>query len=446
MNDARILVVDDESNIRELLDEILSEEGYDVTTAADAENARAARKERTYDLTLLDIWMPDTDGISLLKEWAEGGSLGPVVIMSGHGTVDTAVEATRLGALDFIEKPISLTKLLRTVEKALAPRRGRESRRSLVLPLAAPVGKSAAITELRDQVERIAGHDTAVLFTGEPGSGRERFARYFASRGTRSRNPFIKVVGAGVGHEEFRRILLGENGEPGALAKARGGVLYVRGLSETPLDAQRALVEIIVRDGDPPGGAAADQSFDVQILAGAQPGTEHRESVCEELLARLNAVTVNVPPLREHAEDVPELLRYHVDVLVDTENVPFRRFGVAAQNRLRNYPWPGNVRELRNVVKRLLILGGSEEISLQEVEAELQSKTSGDEPLIEQDLLAMPLREARKRFERAYLQQQLILCDGKVGKLAKRVGMERTHLYRMLRSLDIDFRRMPGGD
>ena len=445
MNDARILVVDDESNIRDLLDEILSEEGYDVTTAADAENARAARKEHTYDLTLLDIWMPDTDGISLLKEWAEGGSLGPVVIMSGHGTVDTAVEATRLGALDFIEKPISLTKLLRTVEKALTPRRSRESRRSLVLPLAAPVGKSAAIAELRDQVERIAEHDTAVLFTGESGSGRERFARYFASRGTRSRSPFIKVVGAGAGHEEFRRILLGENGEPGALAKARGGVLYIRGLSETPLDAQRALVEIIVRDSDLPQGAAADQSLDVQILAGAQPGTEHTESVCEELLARLNAVMVSVPPLREHAEDVPELLRYYVDVLVDTENVPFRRFGVAAQNRLRNYPWPGNVRELRNVVKRLLILGGSEEISLQEVEAELQSKTSGDdEPLIEQDLLAMPLREARKRFERAYLQQQLILCDGKVGKLAKRVGMERTHLYRMLRSLDIDFRRRPG--
>lgn len=443
MNDARILVVDDESNIRELLDEILSEEGYEVTTAADAEHARAARKERAYDLTLLDIWMPDTDGITLLKEWSEGGSLGPVVMMSGHGTVDTAVEATRLGALDFIEKPISLTKLLRTVEKALAPRRGRDSRRTLVLPVPGPVGKSALMTGLRDEVERIAGHATAVVFAGESGSGRERCARYCANRGIRSRGPFVKVVGAGLGDEECRRILLGERGEPGALEQARGGVLYIRGIDEMSSGAQRASLEVMVRASDASGTAAAEQRLDVQIVAGAKPGIENDESFCEELFTRLNPVVVRVPPLREHAEDVPELLRFYVDVLVDAENVPFRRFSIAAQNRLRNYPWPGNVRELRDIVKRLLILGGDEEISLAEVEAELHSETTGVEPLIEQDLLAMPLREARKRFERAYLQQQLILCDGKVGRLAKRVGMERTHLYRMLRSLDIDFRRRP---
>ncbi len=443
MNDARILVVDDESNIRELLDEILREEGYDVTTAADAEHARAARKERSYDLTLLDIWMPDTDGITLLKEWAEGGSLGPVVMMSGHGTVDTAVEATRLGALDFIEKPISLTKLLRTVEKALALRRGRESRRTLVMPVPRPVGKSALMTELRNEVERIAGHSTAVVFAGESGSGRERCARFLADRGIRSRGAFVKVVGAGLGDEECRRILLGESGEPGALEKARGGVLFMRGIDEMPVAAQRALLEVIVRVSDGSGATAAEQNLDVQIVAGAKPGIENDESFCEELYTRLNPVVVRVPPLREHAEDVPELLRFYVDVLVDAENVPFRRFSIAAQNRLRNYPWPGNVRELKDVVKRLLILGGGEEIGLAEVEAQLQSETTGVEPLIEQDLLAMPLREARKRFERAYLQQQLILCDGKVGRLAKRVGMERTHLYRMLRSLDIDFRRRP---
>jgi DNA-binding NtrC family response regulator len=138
---------------------------------------------------------------------------------------------------------------------------------------------------------------------------------------------------------------------------------------------------------------------------------------------------------------VPELLRYHVDLLVDAENLPFRRFSVAAQNRLRNYPWPGNVRELRNLVKRLLILGGAEEISLAEVEAQLATSPAEGEPLVKQDLLAMPLREAREHFERAYLQQQLLLCGGKVGQLAKRVGMERTHLYRKLRSLGVDFRQ-----
>jgi len=160
------------------------------------------------------------------------------------------------------------------------------------------------------------------------------------------------------------------------------------------------------------------------------------------LLSRLNVITLNIPPLREYAQDVPDLLRYYVDRLVDEERLPLRRFGVAAQNRLRNYPWPGNVRELKNLVQRLLILGGEEEIRLDEIERELASQAPTTEPLVKQDLLALPLREAREHFERAYLQQQLILCNGKVGQLAKRVGMERTHLYRKLRSLGVDFRQL----
>jgi DNA-binding NtrC family response regulator len=160
------------------------------------------------------------------------------------------------------------------------------------------------------------------------------------------------------------------------------------------------------------------------------------------LLSHLSIVVIRVPPLREYSEDVPELLRFYVDTLVDADRLPFRRFGVAAQNRLRNYPWPGNIRELKNMVSRLLILGADEEITLQEVETQLTSDSSSDEPLVKQDLLSMPLREAREHFERAYLQQQLILCGGKVGQLAKRVGMERTHLYRKLRSLGVDFRQV----
>jgi DNA-binding NtrC family response regulator len=153
-------------------------------------------------------------------------------------------------------------------------------------------------------------------------------------------------------------------------------------------------------------------------------------------------LTLRIPPLREYAEDVPELLRHYVDRLADTESLTLRRFSVAAQNRLRNYPWPGNIRELRNLVQRLLILGGSEDISLEEIEREVATQTTQSEPLVKQDLLAMPLREAREHFERAYLQQQLLLCNGKVGQLAKRVGMERTHLYRKLRSLGVDFRNL----
>ena len=186
------------------------------------------------------------------------------------------------------------------------------------------------------------------------------------------------------------------------------------------------------------------QRLAVRVVSSAQPGLELRadpEPFRRDLLAHLNLITLKVPPLRDYAEDVPDLLRHYVDRLVDEERLTFRRFGVAAQNRLRNYPWPGNMSELRNLVHRLLLLGGEEEIRLEEIERELATHLAQDEPLVKQDLLALPLREAREAFERAYLQQQLLLCNGKVGQLAKRVGMERTHLYRKLRSLGVDFRQ-----
>ena len=165
-----------------------------------------------------------------------------------------------------------------------------------------------------------------------------------------------------------------------------------------------------------------------------------------ELISNLNTLTLSVPPLREYAEDVPELLSFYVDKLIDSEGQSFRRFSVAAQNRLRNYPWPDNVRELKNLVRRLLLTKSEEEITLEELEREISSASDSDEPLVKQDLLSLPLREAREQFERAYLQQQLVLCNGKVGKLAQRVGMERTHLYRKLRSLGVDFRSVPGAE
>ncbi len=428
MTDARILVVDDESDIRELLDEILSEEGYQVTTAEDAEHARAARRSQSYDLTLLDIWMPDADGISLLKEWSESGSLGPVVMMSGHGTVDTAVEATRLGALDFIEKPLSLSKLLRTVKKALSHKRSREGRRTLVESTAAPIGKSKKIRSLREELTRVAAHDTHTLLSGEPGSGRETFARYLAARSARSNGPFVVLGGAELEDPGSQA----SSDTDSAIARAQGGILYVNALGDLSPVAQQRLLSMLDTASQPP---------DVRILGSAAPGFDHTEAFRSELLSRLNLVVIRVPPLREYAEDVPELLRYYADVLVDAEQLPFRRFTVAAQNRLRNYPWPGNLSELKNVVKRLLVLGGEEEVSLADVEAELSATSPENEPLVKQDLLALPLREAREHFERAYLQQQLILCGGKVGQLAKRVGMERTHLYRKLRSLGVDFRQ-----
>jgi len=447
MKNARVLVVDDESNIRLLLKEILSEEGYEVVTAADAAEARAARKERDFDLILLDIWMPDTDGISLLKEWSEAGGTAPVVMMSGHGTVETAVEATRLGARDFIEKPVSLAKLLRTVEKALTRKRPAEPWRTLVPPMLTPVGKSETMKTLRDQVARIAHHDTHTLFAGEPGSGREVFARYLASLSSRSGEPLVAVMGSALNDEDARTLLLGDGAEAGALEQAEGGVLFINDLSDMAASAQQLLLGILEQGGYSPTGSQTDRDLDVRILASVPAGFEQSPGdFRRELLFHLSIVVIQVPPLREYAEDVPELLRYYADVLVDSENLPFRRFSVAAQNRLRNFPWPGNIRELRNMVSRLLILGGAEEVTLEEVEAQLASRTSKDEPLVKQDLLSMPLREAREHFERAYLQQQLILCGGKVGQLAKRVGMERTHLYRKLRSLGVDFRQVTANE
>ncbi len=446
MKSPRILVVDDESNIRGLIEEILTEEGYSVTTAADASEAREARRRRDYDLTLLDIWMPDTDGISLLKEWSDEGSLGAVVMMSGHGTVDTAVEATRLGALDFIEKPVSLAKLLRTVEKALSRRRSRDMRKSMVEPILTPVGKSESMRALREQVARVARHDAHAVMVGEPGSGRQTAARFLASRSERSRDSFVAVSGADLTEVDFKRRLLGSGERPGALERASGGILFISDVSEMCEGAQQLMLSLLEqgRFGSARGGAG--EQLDVRIIASAPPGFERDEMTRQDFLARLDVVVIRVPPLREHPEDVPELLRYHADLLVDSEDLPFRRFSVAAQNRLRNYPWPGNIRELRNLVNRLLILGGPEEISLTEVESQLNAEAPEGEPLIKQDLLALPLREAREHFERAYLQQQLILCGGKVGQLAKRVGMERTHLYRKLRALGVDFRQSASDD
>ena len=446
MSSARILVVDDEADIRELVRDILSEEGYAVEAAANAAEARAACARQAPDLVLLDIWMPDTDGISLLREWQQAQSLtAPVVMMSGHGTVETAVEATRLGAIDYVEKPLSLAKLLRTVQKALDEgKRRKHAARTLVPPLIAPVGRSRLMRDLREQVKQLAPHEASVLIVGESGTGREAFARYIHTLGSRAAGPFVTVAAGALTEANAEEMLCGAAGaRTGLLEQAEGGTLFLNGLEDLSGAAQKLLLAAIESGTFLPKGGTSPLRFDARLISSAQPGFELRgpQPFRVDLLSNLNTLSLRIPPLRDYAEDVPELLRYYVDRLVDEERLAFRRFGVAAQNRLRNYPWPGNIRELKNLVHRLLIQGGPEEIRLDEIEREIAVQAPADEPLVKQDLLAMPLREAREHFERAYLTQQLQLCNGKVGQLAKRVGMERTHLYRKLRSLGVDFRQ-----
>jgi two-component system nitrogen regulation response regulator NtrX len=446
MSGSRILVVDDEADIRMLIQEILSEEGYAVTVAANGEQARSAVEADNYELVLLDIWMPDIDGITLLRQWSEAGTLKcPVVMMSGHGTVDTAVEATRLGAVDFIEKPLSLTKLLRTVERALEDDvRPRAQARAATPEMLVPVGRSRTMQTLRDHAQRLAPHDAPVMILGEPGTGREAFARYICATGPRARGPWVSAVAASLTGDAAAAQLYGTADEPGLLARAQGGVLFINDLASLGEVAQGLLYSALEQGSFSPTGETRPQPLDLRVIASAPADFEsHHDGFRQDLFSHLTVLTLRLPPLRDYAEDVPDLLRYHIDRLIDAEGLPLRRFSIAAQNRLRNYPWPGNVRQLRNLVHRLLMLGGEEEISLAEIEAELEVAAAASEPLVKQDLLAMPLREAREQFERAYLQQQLILCNGKVGQLAKRVGMERTHLYRKLRSLGVDFRQSP---
>jgi two-component system nitrogen regulation response regulator NtrX len=282
MSAGKILVVDDEADIRSLLKEILSEEGYDVDVAADAGQARASRARATPDLVLLDIWMPDTDGITLLREWSSVSSEDcPVVMMSGHGTVETAVEATRLGAFDYVEKPLSLAKLLRTVERALdAGKRKRLSGKSGVVPLLATVGKSRVTQQLRGELTRIAPHASALLLVGESGSGREALSRFVHDVGPRATRPFITLVASSVTDETAEKVLLGseEGGsvEPGLLEQAQCGTLFIQDLEDLCPRAQRVLLGVIETGGYRRVGGTVTQPFNARIISAALPGVETR--------------------------------------------------------------------------------------------------------------------------------------------------------------------------
>ncbi|MCK4951986.1 MAG: sigma-54-dependent Fis family transcriptional regulator [Gammaproteobacteria bacterium] len=449
-----ILVVDDEPDIRNLVQEILQDEGYEVSTAENGDAARKARLAHRPDLVLLDIWMPDIDGISLLKEWSEHGGLPfPVIMISGHGTVETAVEATRLGAYNYIEKPLSLAKLLLTVERALEADRLRKENVGLlqqVHVITDPIGKGSIMQEQKEQARKVASHDTWILITGEAGTGKKTFAHYIHQNSSRSDGPFVDMGVGGIAQENSEVELFGseDHGDVyyGRLEQANGGTLLLDEVADMDAETQKRLVSALVSHSFLRVGGSEPVNVNVRIIATTHKDMEQEVlsgRFREDLYYQLNVVPLHIPTLREHCEDIPELLNYYVDYYATADNLPYRRFSVAAQNRLRNHSWPGNIRELKNLVQHLLILREDEEIDVDEVEVALSSQPQRSESMvgIAAGVYDLPLREARERFEREYLVHQLQICNGSVGRLSKLVGMERTNLYRKLRSLGIDVKQ-----
>ncbi len=414
---SQILVVDDEVGIRELLSEILRDEGHQVRLAQNAGEARQIRGRLRPDLVLLDIWMPDTDGITLLKEWASTGQLTmPVVMMSGHGTIDTAVEATRIGAYAFLEKPIALQKLLSTVGTAL--RQGTLKSNAPAVP--ATIGKSRAVEQLRAQLERLRILKSSTLFVGEPGAGIEQCARLLHQ----ANSPWVAP-------EDFSIL---DAMETNLVGQAAEGILFLREVGEMTRTQQKNLLNQTLKL----------ERYNTRILSSSS--VDLAELVAKgvfdpRLYTLLAGVILRVPGLRERAEDVPELANLVLSRAIEAKEVPTRSFSTAALNALRNYHWPGNLVQLESVVKTVAQLAPLGEIGVADVTHAL-AKLDAPLPSPAHTMpLDCELREARDAFERVYFEYHLNREGGNMSRVAERVGLERTHLYRKLKQLGIKLAR-----
>ncbi|MBI3376091.1 MAG: sigma-54-dependent Fis family transcriptional regulator [Betaproteobacteria bacterium] len=410
---AQILVIDDEVGIRELLSEILTDEGHQVLLAENAQAARKLREHGRPDLVLLDIWMPDTDGISLLKEWAASGQLTmPVVMMSGHGTIETAVEATRIGAMDFLEKPIALQRLLGTVKRAL---RNQEIAGPQPLAIAA-LGRSAALAELKKRLAQVATVGTPLLLRGERGMQAELFARFLLAAGA----PFL--AGAEMLAEPPSEVL----------ARAAGGILFIPDLSQLARIEQKNLEFLLARSERNRARVVTYSPVEPRLLV-------ERHEYDPDLAARLSELTLALPPLRAFAEDIPDIASLILVQLVEARVCPARRFSTASLNGMRQHAWPGNLAELEAVVRSLALTSLDEEVQFDDFERVISAysapQTSGELQL------DRPYRDARETFEKLYFEYQLAREHGSMSRIAERTGLERTHLYRKLKALGIS----PGG-
>ncbi|XZG71935.1 sigma-54-dependent transcriptional regulator [Chitinibacteraceae bacterium HSL-7] len=423
MHSQDILIVDDEIGIRELLSEILQDEGYSVALAENAEAARTLRNQASPRLVLLDIWMPDTDGVTLLKEWARNGQLTmPVVMMSGHATIDTAVEATRIGALDFLEKPIGLQKLLAAVKRALSqPAPTAKKSVSLLTRL----GSSPVVAQLTQALDSAAqAGQEPVLLLGAPGVGFEYCARYL----TTPDRPFV----APLANEDF------VSAAAELVNKAAGGTLFLRDLAYLDRRAQAAIKAVLPK---------LERHKVRLVSASTKPLDELAGLIEPELLRVLSQLIIPLPTLAEHREDIPVLAEALLTEIVETNQLGSRRFTSQALQLLARQEWPGNLDELANVVKSLALTQRETSIDLAPVTRILSQFAPPDTELIlppaaeptgfEGVNLDLPLREARDQFEKFYLERQIELAGGNMSRVAERIGLERTHLYRKLKQLGV---------
>ncbi|PIV87766.1 MAG: sigma-54-dependent Fis family transcriptional regulator [Hydrogenophilales bacterium CG17_big_fil_post_rev_8_21_14_2_50_63_12] len=408
-----ILVVDDEPGIRELMHEILEEEGYEVRMAEDGGHARAALDDKVPDLILLDIWMPDVDGVTLLKEWrAQGRLTMPVVMMSGHGTVHTAVEATRLGAFDYLEKPIAYKQLLETVKKALASRQAKPSTSGTLEEL----GGGETVKRLAHRLSLAASAGLPVLLLAEPGTGEEAVAHFL----TPPDAPFVRV-------DEPTELA---NHPTEVLARAKGGLVFVPDLGELSVMQQRGLILLIARRAE----------FAVRVLAVSRedPARALAEGrLTQELYELLAHAVVELPPLRDRREDISGLAARALEAACVRLRQPPLKFTEAAMSRLAEHDWPGNLAELETLAGRMALEEGGGPIDLAAIDATLGPKPGADKTGIDL-MLHLPLKEARDAFEKAYLEALLGECDWGMSRAADRAGPDRTNLYRKVKQLGIE--------
>ncbi|RYE32808.1 MAG: sigma-54-dependent Fis family transcriptional regulator [Hyphomicrobiales bacterium] len=452
---ADILVVDDEVDIRDLVAGLLEDEGYRTRKAGSADEALAAIASRRPNLVFLDIWLQGSrlDGLQVLELIKENHPDLAVVMISGHGNIETAVSAIKSGAYDFIEKPFKADRLVLVAERALeASRLRREVRDLKTRSVQADriVGRTTVVNQLRQTIERVAPTNARVLITGEPGCGKELAARTLHDASTRSSGPFIVINAATITPETMEEELFGVEGGDGrsrrigALEEAHGGSLYIDEIGDMPRETQNRILRVLVDQNFQRVGGATRVHVDVRVISSSSRDLAQLIAdghFREDLYHRLSVVPIKVPPLSERREDVPELIEFFMDQISIASGLPKRQIGSDAMAVLQSHEWPGNIRELRNNVERLMILTKGDptaEVTIEMLPAEVGAMVpttpsgSGGERL-----MSLPLRDAREIFEREYLIAQIARFSGNISRTAEFIGMERSALHRKLKSLGV---------